>query len=152
MTAHHNNKTITTENRVPMKTRFAWLAALLSVLSHSVWALTDLDYLPTHLKYDPNISKPEAVLGTPVGEWHVRHDQLVTYMHTLAKQSERIRIEEIGRTHENRPLLKLTITSPANHARLQSIQQQHLQSIQSGKLADRRCALDYLDGLQCARR
>jgi hypothetical protein len=52
---------------------------------------------------------------------------LVNYMHTLAAASDRITIQETGRTFEARPLLLLTITSPRNHSRLEEIRQQHVQ-------------------------
>src|SRR6056300_1041550 len=79
-------------------------------------AQSDLDYLPDNVSYDPAISKPEEVLGYPVGKWHVRHDQIVTYMKTLAAQSDRITIKTTGRTHEDRELLLLTITAPEHQA------------------------------------
>ncbi len=83
-------------------------------------------YLPPSVAYDPEIPTPDSVLGFTVGEWHVRHDQLVAYMRELAASSDRIRIEEIGRTHELRPLLHLTVSSPENLERLEEIRQAHL--------------------------
>ena len=59
----------------------------------------------------------------------MRHDQLVDYMRTLAAQSERVSLIETGRTHENRPLLLLAITSPANQQNLTQIQQRHLSQL-----------------------
>lgn len=93
---------------------------------------SDLDYLPTNVSYDPKISLPQEVLGDVVGTWHVRHDQLVTYMKTLAQQSDRIQLEVIGYTHENRELLNLTISHPDNLASLAAIQQTHMQHIDAG--------------------
>ncbi len=69
-------------------------------------------YLPDTVAYNPAIPTPESVRGANLGEWHVRHDQVVNYMKLLAEKSERITIEETGRTHENRPLLLMTITAP----------------------------------------
>ena len=40
-------------------------------------------YLPKTVTYDPAIPTPESVLGARLGEWHVRHDQLVNYMYML---------------------------------------------------------------------
>ena len=91
------------------------------------------DYLPMNTRYDPDIPLPSTVLGSHVGEWHVRHDQLVDYMRTVAEASPRISIVETGRTHENRPLLLLQITSPENQARLADIQTQHQQVLSEGK-------------------
>ncbi len=91
------------------------------------------DYLPDGVTYDPGIPKPAATLGFEVGEWHVRHDQLVEYLQVLAEASDRIRIEVTGRTHEQRPLLLLTVSSPANLGRLDQIQSR----IQNDEAEDR---------------
>ncbi|MEL6865785.1 MAG: M14 family zinc carboxypeptidase [Bacteroidota bacterium] len=83
-------------------------------------------YLPQNVQYNPDIPTPKSVLGYEVGDWHVRHDQLVEYMRTLANASDRVTIREIGRTYEHRPLVVLTITSVANHQRLEEIKAQHV--------------------------
>ncbi len=85
-----------------------------------------LTYLPPAVTYDPEVPTPSSVLGFEVGEWHVRHDQLAAYMRALAESSDRVRIEETGRTHEHRPLLLLTISAPENLARRSEIRQAHL--------------------------
>jgi hypothetical protein len=79
------------------------------------------DYLPEGPTYDEGIPKPASVLGFEVGDWHVRHDQLVSYLEILAETSDRIRIERTGQTHEGRPLLLLTVSSPANLASIEEI-------------------------------
>lgn len=83
-------------------------------------------YLPTNVTYDPNIPKPIDVIGHEVGEWHVTHDKLMFYMQQLAASSDRIQIENRGSTYEGRPLLLLTITSPANHSKIEQIQKEHI--------------------------
>lgn len=87
------------------------------------------DYLPAEVIYDGSIPKPSSVLGFEVGEWHVRHDQLVAYLHRLAESSDRMLIEETGRTHEGRQQLLLTVSSPANLARLDEIRSTHLENL-----------------------
>ena len=82
-------------------------------------------YLPD-LEYDPSIPTPEEFLGWQIGDWHISHDLLQAYMQTLAASTDRATIEVIGRTYEDRPLLNLVFTSPANHARLDELRQQHL--------------------------
>lgn len=87
-----------------------------------------LDYfLPDGVKYDAKIPTPKSVLGAEVGEWHVRHDQLVNYMYAVAEASDRVTISEYARTYENRPLLLLTITSPENHKNIEQLKKQHVQ-------------------------
>ena len=83
-------------------------------------------YLPDGISYNPNIPTPHDVLNMQVGEWHVRHDQLVNYMYAVAEASDRISIAEYARTYENRPLLMLTVTSPQNHRNIDDIKEEHL--------------------------
>ena len=77
-------------------------------------------YLPT-VNYNPAIPTPSAWLGYEVGEWHATHDQLLGYMKALDAASDRISLQEYGRSHENRPLVCLTITDPSNRANLDEI-------------------------------
>ena len=82
--------------------------------------------LPAGESYDPAVPAPAAVLGFEVGERHLRHDQLLTYLRAVAGASERVTLAEYARSHDARPLVVLTITAPANHARLEEIRARHL--------------------------
>jgi len=95
---------------------------VLLLFAGTVRAQVDLSYyLPEGYTYNPSIPTPASVLGYQVGEWHVSHDQVVMYMKALAAASDRIQIEEYGRSYEKRPLLLLTITAPSNFSRLDEI-------------------------------
>ena len=83
-------------------------------------------YLPQDVSYNKEIPTPESIIGFVPGEWHVSHDKLSEYMRTLAAASDRITIENRGSTFEGRPILLLTITSPANHNRIEDIRKEHL--------------------------
>jgi len=85
-------------------------------------------FLPKEISYNKNIPTPKSILGYEVGEWHVSHDQLQYYMKALAASSDRIKLEEIGRTYEIRPLLNLIFTSPENHKNLEDIRAKHLKN------------------------
>jgi hypothetical protein len=94
----------------------------------SLHAQPDLGYyLPDGVSYDPKIPTPKSIIGHEVGEYHVSHDKLVSYMYALDQASDRISLEVTGYTHESRPLLLLTITSPKNHKNIESIRSQHVQ-------------------------
>ncbi|WJG09330.1 M14 metallopeptidase family protein [Aliiglaciecola sp. LCG003] len=108
------------------------LVSLLCWVQLSAFAMSDMDYLPKSIQYDPNIPKPAEILGAPVGTWHVRHDQLVEYMKVLAQSSDRVSVVETGRTHENRPLLLLTITDSSNQSKIASMRSRHLNILSSG--------------------
>lgn len=86
----------------------------------------DLSYYLPSMTYNPQIPTPAQFLGHEVGEWHVSHDRVYAYMLKLAELSDRITVEEYARSYEMRPLILLTITSPANHRRLPELKQQHL--------------------------
>ena len=102
--------------------------AFVSSLHGSVTAQPALSYyLPDDVVYDSLIPTPRSVIGHEVGELHVSHDRLVTYLQALDNASDRISLEVTGYTHEGRPLLLLTITSPENHANIETIRAQHLQ-------------------------
>ncbi|WP_026777414.1 M14 family zinc carboxypeptidase [Polaribacter sp. Hel_I_88] len=96
---------------------------------------TDLSYyLPANTNYNQNIPTPASVIGHEVGEWHVTHDKLVEYMKALAASSDRISIENRGKTYEGRPLLLLTITSPENHKNLETIREKHIEATNSNSV------------------
>ena len=85
-------------------------------------------YIANDANFDQNIPTPKSIIGHEVGEWHVTHDKLVEYMKSLAKASDRVTLENRGKTFEGRPLLLLTITSPENHQRIDEIREQHIKA------------------------
>ena len=106
------------------------LALLFLSVTFSISAQkVDLNYyIPSNERYNTNIPTPKEVIGHEVGEWHVTHDKLAEYMKALAKASDRIVLEDRGRTFEGRPILLLTITSPENHRRLEEIRKRHIEA------------------------
>ncbi|WP_370090326.1 M14 metallopeptidase family protein [Ekhidna sp.] len=102
------------------------LTLLLTTLSFWSSAQVDMSYyLPDGFSYNPDIPTPYEVLGYHPGEWHVSHDQLLYYMRAVAEASDRMIIEEIGRTYEGRPLVQITVSSPPNLANLDQIKADH---------------------------
>ncbi|QOI97133.1 MAG: zinc carboxypeptidase [Flammeovirgaceae bacterium] len=101
---------------------------LLGLVINTAQAQPSLSYyLPEGVTYNPAIPTPQSVIGHEVGEWHISHDRLVNYMYALDGASDRITLEVTGYTHEARPLLLLTVTSPKNHQNIEAIRNQHLQ-------------------------
>ena len=84
-------------------------------------------FFPKAQKFNPAIPSPEQCLGYPIGARQTRYDRVVTYLQELDRLSDRVTFQIIGRTYEDRPLVILTITAPANHARLEEIRKVHLQ-------------------------
>lgn len=106
---------------------FLKLLILCLGLTINAQSKTELNYyLPTSNQYNKSIPTPESILGFQIGERHPSYDQVVNYLSVLAKSSNRIVIENRGLTHENRPLLLLTITSEKNHQNIDKIKAEHL--------------------------
>src|SRR5271170_4734319 len=80
------------------------------------------------------VPTPESHFGHRIGvdrellDW----DKVVSYYQALAKTSDKIRVEELGKTAEGRPFIAATISSAATLANLD-----HYREIQA-KLADPR--------------
>lgn len=111
------------------KAQFLFL--ILVIFISRTWAQADLFYyMPEGVSYNKNIPTPKSFLGHEVGEWHISHDKLTYYLYELAEASEKVILEKIGQTYENRPLLNVIITSEENHKKLDQIRNEHL------KLAD----------------
>ncbi|MGE5126723.1 MAG: M14 family metallopeptidase, partial [Betaproteobacteria bacterium] len=69
------------------------------------------------------VPAPESVLGFVPGEDRRLADwgQVLAYLHALDLASERVRIEELGRTTQGRPFVLAIVSSEANQARLEEI-------------------------------
>jgi hypothetical protein len=72
-------------------------------------------------------------LGYPIGSFYTRHDQVVAYFRELARVSNRVHVQVIGKTYENREQIIVTVTSPDNYSHLEQIRQEHLSQIDPAK-------------------
>ncbi|MDP7592069.1 MAG: M14 family zinc carboxypeptidase [Litorilituus sp.] len=97
------------------------ISLFLLLISLSAQALPVNGYLPKKINYDPSISRPSTSLGFEIGQRHIRHDQLIKYFSTLAKQSSRLQLTTIGKTAQQRDQFLVTISSPDNLAKLDNI-------------------------------
>ncbi|MEM1192762.1 MAG: M14 family zinc carboxypeptidase [Pseudomonadota bacterium] len=82
-------------------------------------------FKPEGAVYDPAITKPEDFIGYGLGEKPVRHDVMVGYLRSLARQSARLQVSTIGRSHEGRPILSFVVSAPENMARIDEIKANH---------------------------
>ncbi|MEX2531064.1 MAG: M14 family zinc carboxypeptidase [Gemmatimonadota bacterium] len=87
------------------------------------------ELFPEGQRFRADIPSPQEFLGYEMGTHHTRHDQIVAYFRELARLSDRATYQEIGRTVEHRVMPVLTVTSPANHARLEEIRERHLRAL-----------------------
>ena len=101
---------------------------LLTLALHDARAQTEYLF-PAGEAFDQAIPSPGEFLGYSIGTFHTRHDRIVAYMQELARLSDRASYQEIGMTYEHRVMPVLTVTTPANHARLEAIRREHLASL-----------------------
>lgn len=79
------------------------------------------DFLPKESLFNQNIPIPSSTLGFEIGQRHIRHDQLSSYLNQLANSSERVNITSMGKTPQQRDQLLVTISSPENLKNLTNI-------------------------------
>ncbi len=72
------------------------------------------------------IPSPAAFLGYELGERFTEYARSVEYFRMLATRSDRINLEQYGKTYEQRPLLLLTISAEENINRIEDIRRAQL--------------------------
>ena len=80
--------------------------------------------------YDQSVPVFEDHVGYEIGERPVRYGDMLAYLRDVAEGSDRISVETIGYSHERRPILTFTVTSPDNHANLETIRQTHMRRLE----------------------
>lgn len=85
--------------------------------------------------FDTKVPTPEQFLGYPIGTHYTRHDQIVAYFKALEAASDRVHIQVIGKTYEERTQIIATITAPANYAKLEEIRKEHITLVEPDKAA-----------------
>ncbi len=105
--------------------RIAFIVALSSFFTLMANAAPIETFQIEGVDYDPAITTPDDFIGHGLGDKPVRHDIMVGYLRTLARQSPRIMADTIGKTHEDRPILSLVISSPENLENIEAIKTQH---------------------------
>jgi len=76
-----------------------------------------------------HITSPETFFGHQLGADRkiARWDKIVEYFYTLAKESDRIQVVDLGPSTEGNPFLLTIISSPENLANLEELRQINLQ-------------------------
>ena len=85
-----------------------YLFILFFVLSFKIQAQNY--YYEKYQPFNKNIPTPKEFLGYKIGEYHTRHDLIVSYLETITKLSDRATLKVYGKTNEHRKLLMLCIT------------------------------------------
>lgn len=92
----------------------------------------DLGYFFTDdVEYDSKFQSPQEFFGFEIGERHLQHFELIAYLKHLST-SPRVKWVDYGKTHGNRPLCVLKISSAKNIKEIDSIRESHLSLVDAG--------------------
>lgn len=84
--------------------------------------------------FSSEIPKPADVIGFQVGRQHVDWGQVVNYMETLARVSDRVAVKETGRTYQHRPFIEVIFSSAENMRNIDKIRDRHLAVSDDGEV------------------
>ena len=96
--------------------------------------------------YMDDITHPDEFLGFGIGERVAAPWQITNALKTWSTQSERIKVVEYARTHENRPLHAVFISSPENINNLDEIKD-NLSALSDARTTNDRKARSIIDNL-----
>ncbi|MDT7827617.1 M14 family metallopeptidase [Pricia sp. S334] len=83
----------------------------------------------SYVSFAQDLKSPAEFLGYELGTQFTRHHEVVDYYEYLAEAaSDRVQVQEYGRTNERRPLLLVYLSSQENMADLENIRQAHLEN------------------------
>jgi hypothetical protein len=109
-----------------------------------------------NLGFSQTVTEPEKILGFKVGQdYHLAtYTQAITYLKVLEKESEKIKLYDMGKTCMDQTMTYAVITSPANMTKLDSYKQtsKRLSNVkgiseeEAHKLASEGKAIVYIDG------
>jgi len=89
-------------------------------------ALLFLLVSPAHAQ-KVDLQTPAAFLGYELGSRFTPHHRVADYVRHVATRSPAVTVQRYGTSHEGRPLLLATVTTPANHDRLDTIRRANRQ-------------------------
>lgn len=106
--------------------------AILTASLHQAEAQNNY-FFSSSANFDVSIPSPEKFLGYAIGTHYTRHDQIVAYFRELARLTNRVHVQSIGKTYEEREQIVVTFTDPENYNRLEEIRQEHLTLVDPSK-------------------
>jgi hypothetical protein len=82
---------------------------------------------PIQAQDDAGLQTPASFLGYELGSQFTPHHRVVDYVRHVAARSPAVTARQYGTSHEGRSLVLATITTPANHGRLDTLRRANLQ-------------------------
>src|SRR5215472_16363759 len=108
------------------------------------------------LQAQSKLTTPKEQFGFNIGDDYVlvNYTQYVEYLKKLDRESDRLTVEEIGKSSEGRPIYLAIVTSPANHKKLARLKEisarlanaEGLTAEQAGALAEEGKTIVWIDG------
>ena len=86
-----------------------------------------LVFIPVSVQAQEALQSPVSYLGYELGDQFTPHHRVVDYVRHVAAQSPAVTVRQYGTSHEGRPLLLATVTTPENHERLDTLRRSNLQ-------------------------
>jgi hypothetical protein len=80
-----------------------------------------LEFFPG-ARYDASVPTPESLLGSPIGQETASLAEIQRCLEAWDEASPRTRLVEYARSHEDRPLHYMIVTSPENLERIEEVQ------------------------------
>ena len=84
-----------------MKQLFISFLLSLTFLGGLAGQKVPLSYYLPEIEYQANIPTPEAFFGFQVGDWHLSHDQLLSYLKHISSLSSKAKWVEHGISPKN---------------------------------------------------
>lgn len=97
-----------------------------------------LAFLLPLLSWSQAIKSPSEFLGYELGTQFTRHNEVVDYyQYVVSAASDRVQLQEYGKTNERRPLLLAIVSSAENIKNLETIRTEHLKSTEGNSNASK---------------
>ncbi len=105
---------------------FAFLMMVSSVLAQDEFAFERFQFHPD-LEYESGITSPAEFLGYELGQEYTFHHKVMNYFKQLDEESDKLTFHKYATTYEGRDLYYAVISSEANQANIESIQDANLE-------------------------
>lgn len=91
--------------------------------------LFSIAFFITFVGFAQQLKSPSEFLGYELGTQFTRHHEVVDYYQYLASvATDRMQLQEYGKTNERRPLVLATISAPTNMRNLENLRLEHLKN------------------------
>lgn len=104
-----------------MKLSISFITLLSVIVTATAQTEKTSYYFDSNITFNKDILSPEEFLGYQLGSKITEHSRINDYYKKIAELSDRAELIEIGKSHEQRPIYILAISSPENIRNLNNI-------------------------------